>query len=223
MCLLSLRGCSGLSFLGEPSWRVAGLFLPCPGCQRASTVSCAALSSRSPTQTHLGSSGRRLSVSGAIPVSWALSPLVSARTERKQMSCWRASSAPHTGRGLPLFTEANCCCCCSSPAAVGSALPLPRADPCPQPAQPVPPAEARSRIPADFHGGAVYLWEQLLLLPRRAPHPSPLSSGLACSIPGVAVGTDRGVTGVGRSGGDSDFIVQLCGPGRAPQSPGPGS
>lgn len=38
------------------------------------------------------------------------------------------------------------------------------------------------------------------------------------SIPGVALGTDRGVTGVGRSGRDSDFIVQLCGPGRAPQS-----
>lgn len=74
-----------------------------------------------------------------------------------------------------------------------------------------PPAEAKSRISADFHGRAVYFWEQHLLLHSSARFPPRWGQGSRCSITGVAMGTDRDVTGVGRSGRDSDLIVPLQG------------
>lgn len=43
-----------------------------------------------------------------------------------------------------------------------------------------------------------------------------MSSELGWSIPGVALGTDRDISGVGRSGRDSDLIVPLTGLPKAP-------
>lgn len=120
------------------------------------------------------------------PSAWSLScvlgsvsPLVSAGAERKQLSCWPASSAPHKGRDptvyrskllLVLLLLSRGCRLCSALSSSTFLTPA-RLSPCP-------PAEAKSRIAADFHGGAVYLREQ-----PRAPHPSPLRSELASEHP----------------------------------------
>lgn len=151
-------------------------------------------------------------------------PLLSASAERKQLSCWQASLllCPSQRQELDAVYESELLVVVMLLLSWGcwlwSVLPSSRllTPACLSQAgrersSQSPPAEAKSRISADFHGRAVYFWEQHLLLLSSARFPPRWGQGSRCSITGVAMGTDRDVTGVGRSGRDSDLIVPLQG------------
>lgn len=182
-------GAVGSPSLGSPAGGGGRAVPPCvppPVWQRASSVSLAALSSCSPSQARLGSSGRILGGAGAVCLSHSralgsVSPLVSARAERKQLGCWRASSAPGQGRARRCLQKQTAAApllgllallCLSlqqipDPRLAGSGAASPLL------------LKPKSRIPADFHGRGVYSREQHLPLHPGAPHPSPLRSELA--------------------------------------------
>lgn len=63
------------------------------------------------------------------------------------------------------------------------------------------------------------MWEQRLLLPRCAPHPSPLSSGLASASPALPWGQTAASPAWAGAAGTVTSLCSSAGPGELPKAP----